>query len=84
MTERTERPATQREHVTAMRIAAPIAFVNGLVHMATQVAHLMPPPTGGYTRVVQPFLLLQLVSARYQRVTTPGQPAPALWPPESG
>jgi hypothetical protein len=75
-----ERPATQREHIAAMRLVAGTAREYGLIHIATQVAILTRPSGQARTGQTEPTLLVHLVSPRYQRVTEPGAAAPTLWP----
>jgi len=75
-----ERAATNSEHLAALPIAAPIAQRYGLIHLATQVAFLrMPGPVPATARPAKLWLLAHLVTARWQRVTTPGAPAPMQW-----
>lgn len=71
-----ERRATSREHLAAVPLVADITRRYGLVHIATQAAVLHPHGAGGEP---QPWLLAHLVTARWQRTTTPGEPAPAQW-----
>lgn len=73
-----ERAATRAEHIAALRIAAPIAAPNGLIHIATQVAHLRPPHDSADQRT-RLRLLAHLVTPRWQRATTSGGRAPVQW-----
>lgn len=70
--------ATQAQHLAALRMVAPITQAYGLIHLATMVSHLLPP-THWQPRVVQPLLLVHLVTPRYERATKPGCRAPAQW-----
>lgn len=76
-----ERPATQSQHLAAARSVGPLVTQYGVLHVATQVACLQPPPGYPGAHGAQMFLLAHLVTARWQRITTAGAPAPTLWPP---
>lgn len=73
-----ERPATPREHCEAMALVAPVARLNGLVHMATQVA-MLHSPGDWHDPVLRPWLLAQVVTPRWAGATRRGARGRVLW-----